>query len=160
VGGSSEPPETGLHSSVSTHRTVPGCCDPRQHPLFVFSCVSSSPHQEWRLQNWRLARHRNCAPCATGLGGVAYHLAQFNTASLFPRHRGLISGAFVAGFVGSGLSFFVLRAIINALGGSYAAYRCGGNNTSGVLRFLRPLRSLRPCCRLGEARGLYTELEL
>lgn len=54
---------------------------------------------------------------------MAYHLAQFNAASLFPRHRGLISGAFVAGFVGSGLSFFLLRAIVNGLGGSYAAYR-------------------------------------
>ena len=92
---------------------------------------------------------RNCAPCATGLGGVAYHLAQFNTASLFPRHRGLISGAFVAGFVGSGLSFFVLRAIINALGGSYAAYRCGGYNSSCAPRFLRP------CCRLGAACQLH-----
>ncbi len=54
---------------------------------------------------------------------MMYHLAQFQTSSLFPRTRGLVSGAFVAGFVGSGVSFFVLRAVINALGGSHAAYR-------------------------------------
>lgn len=52
-----------------------------------------------------------------------YHLAQFQTSSLFPTARGLVSGAFVAGFVGSGLAFFVLRTIVNALGGSHAAYR-------------------------------------
>ncbi len=62
-------------------------------------------------------------PRSTGLGGVAFHLAQFNTSSAFPRARGLVSGAFVAGFVGSGLAFFVLRAIINILGGSAEAYR-------------------------------------
>ena len=60
----------------------------------------------------------------TGLGGVAFHLAQFNLSSAFPHARGLVASAFVAGFVGSGLAFFVLRAVINALGGSYAAYRC------------------------------------
>ena len=90
--------------------------------MHMVVCLFASSTQA-RTRHFNIRSHPPCTAAGTGLGGVAYHLAQFNTASLFPRHRGLISGAFVAGFVGSGLSFFLLRAIINALGGSYAAYR-------------------------------------
>ena len=50
-----------------------------------------------------------------GLGGLAFHLAQFHAASLFPRSRGLGSGAFVGGFGGSGIIFFLLKARMKVL---------------------------------------------
>lgn len=71
---------------------------------------------------------------------MAFHLAQFNTSAAFPTARALVSGAFVSGFVGSGLLFFLLRAVINGLGGSEAAYRRAPPFTS-------PSTASRDCAR-------------
>lgn len=58
-----------------------------------------------------------------GIGGIAFHLSQMHTSALFPKARGLVSGTFVAGFSGSGLMFFILRAVVNGLSGSQSVYR-------------------------------------
>eukprot|EP00208_Stichococcus_sp_RCC1054_P008273 CAMPEP_0206150424 /NCGR_PEP_ID=MMETSP1473-20131121/38293_1 /ASSEMBLY_ACC=CAM_ASM_001109 /TAXON_ID=1461547 /ORGANISM="Stichococcus sp, Strain RCC1054" /LENGTH=640 /DNA_ID=CAMNT_0053547925 /DNA_START=77 /DNA_END=1999 /DNA_ORIENTATION=+ len=74
-----------------------------------------------------------------GVGGVAFHMAQFNTSGAFPMARALVTGAYVSGFVGSALLFFLLRAVINGLGGSHAVYRNTLLVFMGVVALWAPL---------------------
>ena len=51
-----------------------------------------------------------------GLGNITFHLAQFHISALFPRHRGLVSSIFVAGFTGCGIIMYLLLLIFESLG--------------------------------------------
>jgi hypothetical protein len=61
--------------------------------------------------------------CFIGFGGLTYHMAQFNTAVLFPERRGLVSSLYVGGFIASGVVWEIVRAIFDALGGSHTTFR-------------------------------------
>jgi hypothetical protein len=56
-----------------------------------------------------------------GLGNITFHLAQFHISALFPRHRGLVSSAFVAGFTGSGVIMYILLLIFQDAGSTRCA---------------------------------------
>lgn len=58
-----------------------------------------------------------------GLGNITFHLAQFHISALFPRKRGLVSSAFVAGFTGSGIIMYLLQLIFEDAGSTQGAYR-------------------------------------
>lgn len=57
-----------------------------------------------------------------GLGGITFHLAQFHASALFPRHRGLVASALVAGFTGSGIVMYLLLLIFQGCGSTRGAY--------------------------------------
>lgn len=58
-----------------------------------------------------------------GLGGLAYHMAQFNVAQLYPAHKGLVSSLYVGTFISSGIVFEIVRAAFVAAGSSAASFR-------------------------------------
>lgn len=74
-----------------------------------------------------------------GLGNITFHLSQFHISALFPRKRGLITSAFVAGFTASGIIFFILLLIFQSLGETQAAYRGVLLGFAGVLALWIPM---------------------
>lgn len=74
-----------------------------------------------------------------GLGNITFHLAQFHISALFPRKRGLITSAFVAGFTASGIIMYILLLIFESAGETRAAYRGVLLGFSGICALWIPL---------------------
>ncbi len=74
-----------------------------------------------------------------GLGNITFHLAQFHVSALFPRKRGLVTSAFVAGFTGSGIVMYLLLLIFQDAGSTVGAYRGVLLGYAGLVALWAPL---------------------